>query len=418
MAIMHSGWGTDGNDRTGVDDPIRAVRDSVDRLTADLDVDAMTDARIGSDLIRVRKLIDRLQAVAAGLTSTAHRRGVGAEDGHASTAVWIRWKTGQTLTDVHRTQKQGELAELLPATGRAWRDGQITTHAVELVARARVAGHDVELAACEPQFLDLATRHDHRSLRIATEHFARCARADGNRPLEEDGVSLARVGDRTVITGELHGTAAETVAHTISVFTRPPSPTDDSTPAQRRAEALVRICEVALRHGTDAEGARPSVSYVIHARTNGAPGIAEGNFGGVLDPREREWILCDASLSRIVVGPDDLPLSVGRASPTWPAAIRKAIVVRDRHCRWPGCELPAPWTDVHHVQHWEHGGETSVTNGVLLCRRHHTFLHAHADWSITFHYQQFRAYRPDGTELRRQPTDECGTRDVGPAMRV
>ncbi len=402
---MHSGWGTQGNDRVGVYDPIRAVRDSVDTLTAHLDVDAMTDAEIGTDLVRVHKLIDRLQALAAELTTKAHQRGVGTEDGHASTAAWIRWKTGQTLTDVHRARQHGELAALLPATGAAWREGRITTHAVDLITRARVPGHDEQLAPCEPQFLDLATRYDHRSLRLATEHFAKCARADGNQPLADDGVSLAMVGDRTVITGELHGAAAETVAHTIGAFTAKPSPTSDTTPAQRRAEALVRICEVALRHGTDAEGARPSVGYVIHARTADGPGLAEGNFGGVLDPRERERILCDASVSRIVIGPDDLPLNVGRASPAWPAAIRRAIAVRDRHCRWPGCELPAPWTDVHHVEAWEHGGETSVTNGVLLCRRHHTFLHTHPDWTFTFDDQQLRVVRPDGRELFREPVD-------------
>ena len=169
---MHSGWGTAGNNPGGVDDPIRAVRTAVDTLTASFDVDAMTDAEIGSDLIRVRKLVDRLQAVAADLTAKAHQRGVGTEDGHASTAAWIRWKTGQTLTDVHRARQHGELAQLLPATGAAWRDGRISTHAVDLVARARVPGHDEQLAACEPQFLALATRHDHRALRVATRHFA------------------------------------------------------------------------------------------------------------------------------------------------------------------------------------------------------------------------------------------------------
>ncbi len=182
------------------------------------------------------------------------------------------------------------------------------------------------------------------------------------------------------------------------MFTRPPSETDGALPSQRRAEALVRICEIALEHGTDAIGRKPAVAYVIR---RGAP--SEGQFAGVLDPATRERVLCDASISRVVVDADDVPLSVGRASPTWPVAIRKAIVVRDRRCRWPGCEIPAPWTDVHHFQHWEHGGETSAENGVLLCRRHHTFLHAHSPertgWRYTFADQHLRAHRPDGTEL-------------------
>ena len=37
--------------------------------------------------------------------------------------------------------------------------------------------------------------------------------------------------------------------------------------------------------------------------------------------------------------------------------------------------MPAPWCEVHHIQHWDHGGPTSVDNGVLLCSHHHQALH-------------------------------------------
>ena len=320
----------------------------------------------------------------------------------------MRWQTGQSLSAVHRVEKLGSLIEVLPETGRLWRDGQITAGAVELIAQCRVPGSDEKLVACEAEFLGFAMRRDHTSLRVATNHFARCARAEGSIPEKTDGLSVSPVGDQTVISGELHGDAAETVRHAIDVFTRKPSELDSSTPAERRAEALVRICGIALKGGTDAEGAKASVSYVMHEPKDGKPGIVEGLFGGVLHPRERDRILCDCSISRAVLNTAGEPLDVGRASHTWPIAIRKAIVVRDHHCRWPGCELPAPWSDVHHFRHWEHGGETSVANGLLLCRRHHTFLHQRPDWQFMFEDQQFRAYRPDGTEFHRDPWATSG----------
>ena len=96
-------------------------------------------------------------------------------------------------------------------------------------------------------------------------------------------------------------------------------------------------------------------------------------------------------------------LTIGRATPVWNRAIRRAMTTRSPHCQWPGCETPAPWCDAHHFQHWEHGGATSLENGVHLCRRHHVFLHQHRDWTSTFDHQHLRVFRADGTEVHPDP---------------
>jgi HNH endonuclease len=54
---------------------------------------------------------------------------------------------------------------------------------------------------------------------------------------------------------------------------------------------------------------------------------------------------------------------------------RKALEVRDRHCRYPGCTRPANWCEAHHVVHWIHDGPTNLDNLVLLCSRHHWQVH-------------------------------------------
>ncbi|HUC14479.1 MAG TPA: HNH endonuclease signature motif containing protein [Acidimicrobiales bacterium] len=41
--------------------------------------------------------------------------------------------------------------------------------------------------------------------------------------------------------------------------------------------------------------------------------------------------------------------------------------MRDRHCRHPGCDLPPPWCDAHHVVHFSKGGPTRLDNLVLGC---------------------------------------------------
>jgi hypothetical protein len=185
---------------------------------------------------------------------------------------------------------------------------------------------------------------------------------------------------------------------------RPPAPEDETTPAMRRADALVRLAEVAMAKGADTAGARPNVSYVIQAPTADlALPMSLGTFAGVIGPGERDRILCDATITPIVVGDDGVPLSVGRATNVWPVPISRTIHSLDGGCQWPGCEIPGTWCDIHHVEHWQHGGETSAENGTLFCRRHHRFLHAHPQWTVSFEHRILRVFRPDGTEVHRQP---------------
>ena len=81
---------------------------------------------------------------------------------------------------------------------------------------------------------------------------------------------------------------------------------------------------------------------------------------------------CDAA--RVAMGHrDGEVVSVGRRRRTIPPHIRRALEERDRGCRYPGCA--SRFTEAHHVKHWADGGETSLANTVLLCRRHHRLVH-------------------------------------------
>ena len=297
--------------------------------------------------------------------------------------------------------RHAELCELLPETGRLWREGKITTTAVDSIAAARVQGFDDELVAVEEQFLDCARRGDHKTLKMLTQHFRACARADGSKPPPKDQFTIAFVGDRAIGRFDVAKSDGQTIADTLEKYTRPPAANDDTTLAQRQAAALVRLCEVGLARGTDSEGARPVVGYLTHERTadDVTHPLTLGLFSGVIDPRDRDRMLCDATIVPVTTDHAGEILGVGRAPSVWNRAQRRAVTARSPHCQWPGCETPAPWCDIHHVVHWEHGGPTDISNGEHLCRRHHTFLHAHPDWIVTFERQRFRVFRADGTEV-------------------
>jgi hypothetical protein len=86
-------------------------------------------------------------------------------------------------------------------------------------------------------------------------------------------------------------------------------------------------------------------------------------------------LACDASVTRIVLGPRSEPLDVGRRTAVVTGALRRALIARDRACRFPGCDRHHGWCDAHHVRHWADGGATGLHNLVLLCRRHHRAIH-------------------------------------------
>jgi DprA/Smf-like nucleotide binding protein involved in DNA uptake len=65
---------------------------------------------------------------------------------------------------------------------------------------------------------------------------------------------------------------------------------------------------------------------------------------------------------------------VSRGGPL-PAAVRRAVMLRDRSCcRVPGCHRRR-YVDVHHITAQAHGGEHSRSNCLVLCTTHHRLLH-------------------------------------------
>ena len=305
-----------GSDREGLEGSLTRSVPSVGRAGPCVtSTPATGHTELKDDLLRFARHRSREDAVFAGWVLAAVRHQVGVEDGYVDTIGWLAWKTGIPRSELRRVVRLAELCELLPATGAAWRSGAVSTAAVEMIAGARVEDCDEQLAAIESEFLDRAKRGDHKTLATLTQHFKRCARADGSKPELPDGVTIADVGDRGVLKGDFTKPGLQTVREALEKFTRPPAANDGTTLAQRQAEGLIRICEVALNRGTDAEGARPVVSYVTHARTADdvtAP-LTLGLLSGVIDPRERDRILCDSVIVPVTTDHTGEILNVGRA---------------------------------------------------------------------------------------------------------
>jgi 5-methylcytosine-specific restriction endonuclease McrA len=112
-------------------------------------------------------------------------------------------------------------------------------------------------------------------------------------------------------------------------------------------------------------------------------------------------LACDAS--RVVMRHDEQGrlLEIGARTRTIPPALRRALLNRDRTCRFPGCQVRVG--QGHHVRHWAHGGPTTLSNLVLLCRRHHRAIHEEGYRVEREDDDTLGFRRPDGTPLPDVP---------------
>jgi hypothetical protein len=208
-------------------------------------------------------------------------------------------------------------------------------------------------------------------------------RLDGSSALLDEWTAQARArwaGHRAAAaeSGEdgslwLDGDAAEAIACDAAMA---PIVTGDVNPDA--LDDLVRLCVQLdrLRRDGAADTTRDATqawAAIERAIIGQAVSLLSGP-GGLVSFLRR------CQLDGCLAGPS-LPLDIGY-SETIPAGIRNAVMLRDRHCRFPGCHQPASVCQVHHVKHKKNGGETSTTDCVLLCRFHHLIVIHKWDWSL------------------------------------
>jgi hypothetical protein len=159
---------------------------------------------------------------------------------------------------------------------------------------------------------------------------------------------------------------------------------DTRSPAQRRADALVEVCRLALRTGElPASGGEPpqlTVTVAYDPLTR-ALGVGRLDSGDRVSPATVRRLACDAQIMPVVLDGGNQVLDAGRSRRLATGPLRRALVVRDRGCSFPACDQPPRWCDGHHVRPWSSGGPTRLDNLVLLCRHHHRLIHE-SDWTV------------------------------------
>ncbi len=171
---------------------------------------------------------------------------------------------------------------------------------------------------------------------------------------------------------------------------------DDRTMGQRRADALIEVCRLVLGTGELPVngGDRPQIAVTVaFDPLRRELGVGTLDTGHRLTPAATRRLACDAQILPAVLGSDGQILDVGQSRRLISGTLRRALVLRDAGCAFPGCTRPPRWCDGHHIRSWASGGPTSLDNSVLLCGHHHRLIH-HSDWTVRLRHDGHPEFLP------------------------
>ncbi|GAA2428648.1 HNH endonuclease [Mycolicibacterium llatzerense] len=341
-------------------------------------------------LLALRGVVDHL---AATMTGALDRLGVAAGQGRTTRELLISLGCAPSVAE--RLVRVAAALPALPTLAAHAGDGAISAEHVDAIVkginhiRARSPG-PVDEAARFDQVTDLLGQFFSGATPAAIGDRARrlgnrVAAAEGGVPAAEDR-SINTVDHRVTSDGRLQIRAdldAEVGAKYVAAMEElsAPRPEPDGSPdvrsaGRRRADALEAVLDIAARGGDVASAPRTQLLLTVPADT---PDLAELEFMGPISALTLDRLTCDTTVTTVLVDGEHVPLDMGREKRLFPAHLRKALYLRDQCCI--KCGAPPGRTHAHHIVHWTHHGETSLSNGCLLCPACHANIH-HDGWDV------------------------------------
>jgi hypothetical protein len=384
------------------------LRSALDELRSE-DLRVSSDEELGEDLVELERASRVLEAERCRRLVEVERRGAWSIDGHLSVVSWL---AARLRVGFGRASQQVKLARALrqmPVTQEALGSGELSSEALGLLVSAREAAPEA-FGEAEPMLVDAAGVLPARELRAAIAYWRQAADAsvaeERTRRIHEGRhlhvsptlEGMVRIdGDLDPESGQSLITALRSVQ---DAWVRDGAEDPRSAP-QRRADALTELCRSWLDRSDRPQvaGERPHVVVTVDLESlRGRLGRrSELEDTGPITSETARRLACDAGVSRVLMKAASEPLDVGRKTPVVPAGMRRALVLRDGGCSFPGCGRPQAWCDAHHVRHWADGGDTALENLVLLCRPHHRAVHEDLGVEMTEGNPVFS--RSDGSRL-------------------
>lgn len=338
---------------------------------------AKRELSLGDRLIENQACIDALQLQQSHLAAEFARGNEWELEGYNSAYDWIRFNCkvkGNVAMDYLIVGDQVDRLEKSVEAMVREDIGYAHLSSMADVAHA-VKGFD------ESELLPVAKQHSPGKFYRKCLHYRHALDAKGysedqEQLFHERALRLSTAQDGCLlISGVLDPVGGAAVRSALEPLAQPSGAHDDRTREQRNADALVEC----VSGGVPASLQITATVETLVGRAGAAAGEVE--FSLPISADAVHTMACDCSVTRVLLSQESLVVDVGRSRRVINGALRKALSVRDGHCRWPGCERPASLCDGHHLVHWVHGGATDLDNLVLLCKRHHRMVHE-GSWQL------------------------------------
>jgi hypothetical protein len=376
----------------------------------------LSEAPPGSD-DAIAALGEAIAETAAILDAGTHRflsqvrafdeAGGWARAGALSCAHWLSWRVGLDLGAAREKVRVARKLAALPNIDRALSEGSISYSKVRAMTRVATASNEADLltmartttgaqlericrlarqveslAGKDPREVEDDQRHvvSRRTddgmvsikIRLHPDEAARVMKAlevaSGGGNLADGAVAIAE----SVLVAGGAPCAAGRHASASAALRASAAPDDRREVVDLRSDGSEPCREVSERAVSGRETVRSPVEVVVHISAETL--LGETELGDGLSAEVARRLLCDAGLVPMLEDERGKTIDVGRKTRSIPAALWRALRSRDRGCRFPGC-TNTRFVDAHHLVHWIDGGETSLDNTLLVCRRHHRHLH-------------------------------------------
>ena len=364
---------------------------------ADADLDALDE--LGDE---IRVLAAHLHAGTRELLGLIARFDAGGGwklAGHRGCENWLSLNTGVALRTAREYVRVARALEELPETGASMGRGALSLCQVRALTRVATAETEADLLTLAEGASTAVLERECRAWKTLGRkdeaERERALHASRRLALYPNGDGMHRL-DALVMPEDAatFGKALDRARFALYRKRKSEWSDDPAEIARQRADAFGLVAEWALAYssGSGEDGEDDPISgtraerfqVMLHVEpatlaAEGEPGRSELEDGTRLAAETARRLACDCGIVRVERGPGGEVLNIGRKSRSLPSALRRALEVRDRGCRFPGCGLR--FTDGHHLVHWADGGETSLRNTMLLCRVHHRLVHE-GRWTV------------------------------------